>query len=303
MHNLTVLRFAATLLLQTEMHNFFATLLNDNEKRTLVVMYIEETKVVTDSIVLAAATHGTKVELINLELDPLPTKRRPHEIKREFIFSPDVVLLVMLGTRQQQMVTPWLREWHQISPSTKIMWFLPYARTDELSLTLPALHTIKFWYNLVLINANARTGQLMAYRLAIFTKTPTIVNPRDGAFAAPGAMFDALFIKEYSNFGGLPLNIFSEPDVPTVVFANTKRQRKGSQRWVLGSDVSLAILIGRYLNASVRFYTGFDYPDNYKVKTKEQGQQFKQYMEPTFEVSEQTMKDTLPWIYHDQSMK
>lgn len=281
---------AATLLLQVEMQNFVKVLFDGFESKILVVMHTEETKYLTDSI-----SQHQQVQLINLDIQPYRI-----QIKGRQPFARDIVLLVMMGSRQEKMFPKWILEFRLIYTETRMIWLVQ----QQMALVPASRALIGFreaysWYNLVLLNFRVESAKLIAFCMGMFDTQVNVINHREPRFQVKKSLFDYLFIKSVTNFNQRPLNIFAEADVPKVFFAEPRNGSKNQRRMVAGSDVSVAVLIGRFLNASVQMTTGFDAANVYANMTKEQGRQFAMYMEPTFVVGEETMKEALPWVFYD----
>lgn len=228
------------------MQNFTNLLFDGFELRTLVVIHTEDTKYLTDSIASTAAKHRQKLLVINLESYEFPI----NDIFRPF--DADIVLLLMMGIRHAALFGKWLKNYNYLFSETRMMWLFKDCETYDILGYLEMMRDARSLYNLVILNFNESTEQLLAYRISTFDDNEITINPRDARFRRKkGALFDGLFLRGVYDFQQRPLHVYAEPDVPTVVLFDFKK-------WVVGSDVSVAVLIGRYLNASVRFTSFFE---------------------------------------------
>lgn len=250
MHNKTLLAIA-TLVLHYELQNFIKVLFNSNDSRTLVIMHTKETKNLTDSIAIIAAEQRLKLMLVNMD-----TQRGIYRMERDRPFSRDVILLIMMGSRHQSLVKKWLANYSTLYAETRMVWWLPNEFFPQMSQSLFGMHFAKTWYNLVFIHFETRLQQLLIFQLEMFQTQGVSINPRDVQFNLMGALYDRLFVKSVNNFHQRELNILSDTDVPSCVYAKFEKTRNTNM--VVGSDVSVAVLIGRYLNASIRFTSEFN---------------------------------------------
>lgn len=276
------------------MQYFIKVLFNNSDNRTLVVMYTDETENLVGPITMTAAEIPQKILTINLD-----TQLEIYRMDGVRNFNRDVILLIMTGSRMELLFNKLLEDFTLLYTETRIVWLLPNEPMPYINDYLIGLHKFKSWYNLVYLHFDDASQQLLVHHLQMFGTQSTAENPRDSRFLSEGVLFNTLFVQSVNNLNQSLFYIQIEPDVPSCVFANFKSSNDNNQKWVVGSEVSIAILIGRYLNASVSFTTEFNPDTRQKNITKEQLQQFALHMKPNFRADDAMMKEALPWVSSD----
>lgn len=174
----------------------------------------------------------------------------------------------------------------------KMMWIFNFImENQDIEYVFDSFHNFLHWYKLVLVHPS-RSGDMLIKKRSIFAKTVEVMTHRDKRFSAPGALFEEVFKDTFNNnFDGRPFYVYGEPNLPKVALVGNN---PSSKKYVTGSDVSLAIMMGRYLNASVEWITGWAHRNKWKQLPIEQRKLFSDFINPTIKWNK-NVHDLLSW--------
>lgn len=178
MYNLTLVSLATAFILQNEMQIFINNLFNGFESRTLVVMHTNDTEYLVDSIAPTAVKHHQQLLLINLDLESY----RFRTINGIYPFEPEVVLLLMLGAWLDQRISDWMNEYRYLHSQTRMIWLIENRNLITVRRFVFGLRDIRSMYNVVVLNFNEKSQELLAYKAPIFDTKESMINPRDVRF-------------------------------------------------------------------------------------------------------------------------
>lgn len=291
-----LLPLASLALLQIELQTFMNTLLNGVAKQTVLIVHSNDTSHLVDIILSASSKLHHNYRVVNFEVDSVNSFRVYHETE----INPNHYLMInLMVLKYAKQRRAWLNVYMGVSAKTKMIWmFLDHSNLPQIENRLGRMHNQTNWLNSVILYRDQLLGTLHVLRRLVFKKTFEYLDTIDNRFAVPGTLFNALFIGSYSTMDGRPFYVFSEPDVPKVALVRNANNQLGEQKFVIGSDVSLAILIGRFMNASICFTTSFDHSPGAVLIQKHNREQFKQFIGPLVDVKDENMDEVLPWHYN-----
>lgn len=294
-NHVALLPLASLVLLQTEVNFFLDRLLNGVERQTILVIHTNDTSDLANSILRSSTMlqHNYRVE--NFEFP----ENSAYNWKHALSIAPEHMLIILIGNDDIVQINNWVHVYAGISPKTKrIFVFRKTVKSSQMEERVRQLADALHWYDSLMVQMNEKSTSISVYRWDISKNQAMMVDPRDAQFAARGQLFKAMFVKQHSDLKGRPFCVFGEADVPKVAFAKSKKDQLGVQRYVVGSEVSVAIMLGRYLNVSVHWLTGYYNPATYnRIASEQQKKAFKEFLEPSL-VVDIKRDEVLPWKFN-----
>lgn len=278
MVGLPLLQFAGFLFWQAEIQSFIEVLFNGAPKQTIRIMYSNESSDWLNSIVTTPCFQQHIIQTENFDV-LTPTYEEMYYLDTYF-------MLVLMTVNFQSEYESWYDRALNYRENT--IWLMDTnINRSLLNYYLTEFPVKGYYYHFIIVDMNDQDGtiQINRYNILEFNDNPTseIFSHRESRFNQPGALFDYLFKNRFAHFGGHQFIVYGEPDVPKVALVATKPK---AQKYVVGSDVSMAIMIGRYLNASIRWITGWENKKKYAKLPIKQRKEFFKLIKPTIELNE-----------------
>lgn len=284
-----LLPFTGLLVLQVELQIFTNNLLNGVAQRSVAIFHTNDTSDLVNSVLTSAAMVQHTFKVINVQADSI-------NYLEPTIFTTDSLVFFILGHDfefgyRYQLLSA-LFSAMVITPNLKMFWmFLDRFSQTESATFLNEMHEFFHWHDSVVVQLTP-LEPICVMRLEPFDKNVVFIDYKNNQFTVPGVMYKALFVESYTNFNGRPFQVFGELEVPKVAF---ERKSSDTQKFVVGSDVSMAIMIGRYLNASV-YWHSYVKRDVSEILSNKEYAAFVQFVEPTYNLGDSVV-DKLPWQY------
>lgn len=266
MDNLSLLPFTSFLLLQIEIHNFFATLLNGVYNQSVLLVYNNDTQDMVHLVLSSPCFQKHLVEIENFDIEPekIYWKKYGAENAHKYTF----LTIFLLSAKDEYDWVNWIQIYAERNPKMKVIWvFNTNMKRSFITGVVTSLAETLRWYHLVMVHFSYPDRLIEIYRKRILHKSVEIISYRFRQYKKPGVLFKRLFNNSFTHFDGLPIYIYAEPDMPKVTLLGNQPT---GQQMVTGSYISLAIMIGRYVNATVNWITGWKQRVSYPSLPKEQ---------------------------------
>lgn len=281
MVNLSLLPLIGILSLQMELQSFVDVLLNGVPKQTVRIVHSNETADWVQLIVSAMCFQQHVIEVDNFEAEHAETVIENLKFKYKFI------MIVLLS---ESMVDLWINVYNSLNPKAKIIWLFNSKLNEAVinAYVIQLQHNLN-WHNFVLVDL--QKDLLQINHKNILQNYVQVTSHRDKRFQVPGKLLDYLFNNTFTYFDDHLLYVYGEPNAPNVALMVS---HTSAEKYVAGSDISLAVMIGRYLNASVRWIAGWEHRAKFSQLPKEQRIPFAKYIYEEIR-QKANITEIMPW--------